>query len=128
AHVVAQVLLLVALGSGCNRSERDTSARETATPMTPIPSHVDTMARASSDQSGASQGSDQETTNRIRQALATAPDLSADAKNLTVTTTRGRTTRTGIVDSPADRDHVVEIARRVAGPSNVDDELDVKTR
>lgn len=52
-------------------------------------------------------------------------ELSTDAKNVKVVATGGRVTLRGPVRSAAEKDMVAQIARDVAGATNVDDLLDV---
>lgn len=65
-------------------------------------------------------------TRRIRRALIADDLLSFSAKNAKIITSDERVTVRGRVESVAERDAVVAVARRVAGPNRVDDQLEVK--
>lgn len=65
-------------------------------------------------------------TAEIRKRL-TGTELSLNAKNVKIVTANGRVTLRGPVESQAEKDQVLRIARDVAGDVNVDDQLEVKT-
>jgi osmotically-inducible protein OsmY len=70
---------------------------------------------------------DLEVTQRIRQGLIDDDDLSTNAKNVkVVTTTDGRVTLRGPVDSATEKAQIVKLAENVAGPDRqVVDQLEV---
>ena len=61
----------------------------------------------------------------IRQRIVNAKDMSINARNVKIITANGRVTLRGPVNSAAEHDEIVKIARDVAGEANVDDELEV---
>ena len=70
---------------------------------------------------------DRETTQRIRKALVTGPsDFSVAAKNVKIITANGKVTLRGPVNSAAEKEGIVALAKSVAGEGNVEDQLEVK--
>jgi hyperosmotically inducible protein len=70
---------------------------------------------------------DRETTQGIRKAVVGDDSLSFTAKNVKIITRDGRVTLRGPVNSTKERDAIGEIARRVAGGTQVDNQLQVTT-
>jgi osmotically-inducible protein OsmY len=64
----------------------------------------------------------------VRKALNDAGDLSAEAKNVTVTALDGKVTLRGNVSSEAERSRVEAIAKTVPGTTSVDNQLEVEPR
>jgi hyperosmotically inducible periplasmic protein len=93
-------------------NSRDTN-RETREPKLPIDQKED---RADVDM-----------TAKIRQRVVKTDGLSINARNCKIITADGHVTLRGPVDSEAEHDTIVKIARDVAGDSNVDDQLEVKS-
>lgn len=69
---------------------------------------------------------DLDLTRNIRQRLNEGDTLSVNAKNLKVITVNGRVTLRGPVDSDEERTRVLEIVKRQAPNSGVDDQIEVK--
>jgi hyperosmotically inducible periplasmic protein len=65
-------------------------------------------------------------TKEIRQAVVGASSLSFTAKNVKIITVNGKVTLRGPVGSESERMDVETMARRVAGPQQVDNQLEVK--
>ncbi|HVP29150.1 MAG TPA: BON domain-containing protein [Myxococcota bacterium] len=65
-------------------------------------------------------------TQSIRQALLAQDGLSTNAKNVKVITREGVVTLRGPVASPAEKAQIADLARRAAGVSRVDDQLEVE--
>ncbi len=63
-------------------------------------------------------------TQEIRQAVVKADELSFTSKNVKIITRGGEVTLRGEVPSKAERDLVNTIARKIAGPRKVHDELE----
>jgi len=70
---------------------------------------------------------DIDVTAKIRQRVVKADGLSTNARNCKIITADGHVTLRGPVESEAEHDAIVKIAREVAGDSNVDDQLEVKS-
>jgi osmotically-inducible protein OsmY len=71
---------------------------------------------------------DIETTARIRQAVVSGTNnFSQLAQNIKIITREGDVTLRGPVDTAGEKDAIVAVARSLAGPSNVVDQLEVKT-
>lgn len=79
-------------------------------------------AKTPFDQSNAER--DIELTRQIRQQIVEG-DFSTDAENVKVITEQGVVTLRGPVESDAERQAIVEIARGVAGGARVEDQLEV---
>jgi hypothetical protein len=94
------------------RNQRDTN-RETREPKLPI------------DQK--ENQADIDTTAKIRQRVLKIDGLSVNGRNVKIVTADGKVTLRGPVQSEAERDEIAKIARDVAGDSNVDDQLEVKS-
>jgi len=69
--------------------------------------------------------SDIDLTAKIRQQVLKADGMSVNARNCKIITADGRVTLRGPVNSAAEHDTIVKIAREMAGESNVDDQLEV---
>ena len=80
--------------------------------------------KTSGDQSNSS--ADLKITQAIRQALMKDRELSTTAKNIKVVTANGQVTLRGPVKSAQEKARVDQIAKSAAGPSRIDDQLDVK--
>lgn len=70
---------------------------------------------------------DLKTTQEIRQALVKDKTLSFGAKNVKIITVNGKVTLRGPVSSAAERATIEAAARKVAGATQVDSQLEVKT-
>jgi hyperosmotically inducible periplasmic protein len=68
---------------------------------------------------------DVEITRRIREAITSSDQLSVNAQNIKIITLKGRTTLRGPVESVEERAKLVSIARQVAGPRAVTNQLEV---
>ena len=71
---------------------------------------------------------DREIAGRIRQALASDPALSTEAKNVAIATSQESVLLKGSVASESERAAVMAKARQVAGNRRVDDQLQVASR
>ena len=80
--------------------------------------------KTSGDQSNSS--ADLKITQAIRQALMKDRELSTTAKNIKVITANGQVTLRGPVKTAQEKARVDQIAKSAAGPSRIDDQLDVK--
>lgn len=86
------------------------------------------------DQNGATltptdQGNDDtdiKLTQHIRQAVMADGSLSFMAKNVKIISVSGKVTLRGPVKTDAERQSIESQARNIAGPNNVDDQLEVK--
>ena len=65
-------------------------------------------------------------TQQIRQAVVADSSLSFTAKNVKIITSNGRVTLRGPVNSDQERQAIDASARKVAGATNVDNQLEVK--
>lgn len=71
---------------------------------------------------------DRGVTQQIRKELASGTNnFSVTAENVKIITANGKVTLRGPVNTPAEKTGIEVIAKRVAGPDNVDDQLEVKT-
>ena len=71
---------------------------------------------------------DRQITRKIRQTLVNSTnDYSMIAKNVKIITANGKVTLRGPVNTQTEKTGIETIAKNVAGPSNVDDQLEVKT-
>lgn len=68
---------------------------------------------------------DVEITRRIREAITSSDTLSVNAQNIKIITLKGKTTLRGPVESVEERAKLVSIARQVAGPKAVNNQLEV---
>ena len=69
---------------------------------------------------------DMELTQRIRQALMDDSTLSMTAQNIKVISQNGMVTLRGPVKDQAELDNIVAKAREIAGPTRVDNQLEIK--
>jgi osmotically-inducible protein OsmY len=68
------------------------------------------------------------TTQRIRKMIASGQnDYSTAAKNIKIITAGGKVTLRGPVNTPAEKAGIEAAAKSVAGESNVDDQLELKS-
>lgn len=70
---------------------------------------------------------DVDLTAKIRSRVVNTDGLSINARNAKIITADGKVTLRGPVESQAERDTIVRIAREIAGDANVDDQLEVKS-
>lgn len=66
-------------------------------------------------------------TKKIRQAVVADDSLSITAKNVKIITVNGMTTITGPVNSQLEKENIAQKAYQIAGATNVDNQLEVKT-
>jgi osmotically-inducible protein OsmY len=66
-------------------------------------------------------------TQRIRQAVVKDRALSMNAKNVKIITRQGKVLLRGPVETPQEKAALAAKARQIAGPGNVEDQLEVKT-
>src|SRR5205085_4937904 len=100
------------IGTGTSRENTGENERDRiATSKTPIAQGEDTT--------------DIKLTAEIRNRVVNTADMSVNARNVKIVTDGGRVTLRGPVNSQAERDTIVRIAREVAGGGNVDDQLEV---
>ena len=64
-------------------------------------------------------------TQRIRQAVVDDDTLSTNAKNIKIITINGVVTLRGPVDSEEERQRVLAKAQQLAGPKNVDNQIEI---
>jgi len=69
---------------------------------------------------------DVDTTAQIRKEIIAGKEMSTDAKNVKIITIDGHVTLRGPVNSAEEKRLIGEIAERIAGPGNVDNQLEVK--
>ena len=69
---------------------------------------------------------DRDITTRIRKEVVASSDLSTSAHNVKIITTGGRVTLRGPVNTADEKRILSEIATRVAGSENVDNQLEIK--
>jgi hyperosmotically inducible protein len=74
---------------------------------------------------GSSQA-DVATTGQIRKEIIAAKDMSVDARNVKIITMNGHVTLRGPVRTPDEKRLIGEIANRIAGSENVDNQLEVR--
>jgi osmotically-inducible protein OsmY len=65
-------------------------------------------------------------TQRIRQAVVKDPALSMNAKNVKIITRQGKVLLRGPVETPQEKASIAAKAGQIAGPGNVEDQLEVK--
>jgi osmotically-inducible protein OsmY len=127
----------VSTNQGLRATSRDTNASSRVYPpasTNAASKDVDNTEQNTRDRSGATvtpgdQGnnkSDLETTRRIRRALTDNGQLSTTAKNIKIVTSNGKVTLRGPVDTRAEQQTIIAIAKGVAGDSSVDNQLEVK--
>lgn len=85
--------------------------------------HAETLTAA--DQGGSR--ADRNTTAQIRRDIHASENMSVNARNVTIVTQAGRVTLRGPVNSPEERRLIGEIANRIAGAGNTDNQLEVRT-
>jgi osmotically-inducible protein OsmY len=71
--------------------------------------------------------SDTAVTQQIHQALASDPAFSTMARNVQVVTANGKVTLHGVVANQDEKLAVGSKAREIAGPKNVDNQLEIAT-
>jgi hyperosmotically inducible protein len=76
------------------------------------------------DQGGSQ--SDRNTTQRIRQAVVKDSSLSFTAKNVKIITINGKVTLRGPVKTDQERAAIETAAKRVAGETQIDNQIEVK--
>jgi len=64
-------------------------------------------------------------TQKIRQAVVADDSLSTNAKNVKIVTIDGAVTLRGPVDSVAERTRIEQLARQIAGPKNVTNQIEL---
>jgi hyperosmotically inducible periplasmic protein len=65
-------------------------------------------------------------TQRIRQAVVKDPALSMNAKNVKIITRQGKVLLRGPVETPQEKASIAAKSGQIAGPGNVEDQLEVK--
>ena len=65
-------------------------------------------------------------TSQIRQRIVNTEGMSINARNVKIITEDGKTTLRGPVESQQEKDTIEKIAKELAGPDNVTNELEVK--
>ena len=71
---------------------------------------------------------DRDITRKVRQMLVSGTnDYSMTAKNVKIITANGKVTLRGPVNNPAEKTAIEMLAKTVAGDTNVEDQLEVKT-
>lgn len=99
------------------------------------PTAADNTKRNASDQNHrvdtaeqqSNQKGDLALTQRIRQAVVKDPALSMNAKNVKIITRQGKVLLRGPVETPQEKASIAAKAGQIAGPGNVEDQLEVKT-
>jgi len=72
---------------------------------------------------------DLDTTQKIRQALVSGTNhYSLTARNIKIMTVNNNVTLRGPVTTPEEKAEIVAMAKDVAGPANVDDQLEVEAK
>lgn len=107
----------------------------TDAPATSEPTEPDNTAKNARDADGDTktpldQGnseSDTQVTADIRQQVLDLEGASINARNVKIVTADGKVTLRGPVESAEERDQIEQIATKVAGEGNVDNQLEVKT-
>ena len=69
---------------------------------------------------------DRETTRQIRKAIIAAKDMSLSGRNVKIVTTSGKVTLRGPVASDQEKQTISDLAAKVVGAQNVDNQLEVK--
>jgi osmotically-inducible protein OsmY len=70
---------------------------------------------------------DVDLTAKIRQRVLASEGMSVNARNVKIITADGKVTLRGPVESSSERETIAKIARELAGDSNVDDQIEVKS-
>ncbi len=131
------VLLIALLTSGCKEkgTDSDAIAPTNASSARVATADPDNTAKNVRDRDGATltagdQGNspaDREITQKIRKSLVIdATGYSTTAKNIKIITMDGKVTLRGPVTTMAEKTGIAAIAATVAGPGNVDNQLEVK--
>jgi hyperosmotically inducible periplasmic protein len=68
---------------------------------------------------------DREITAKIRREVVDLPDASINAQNVKIIAAGGKVTLRGPVENQAEREAIESIAKKVAGDTNVDNQLEV---
>lgn len=68
---------------------------------------------------------DLQATQLIREALVKENNLSTTAKNVKIITIKGVVTLRGPVNSEAEKAHIEQVAKKIAGVKNVDNHLEI---
>lgn len=123
---------LFALLTACNQqTDSSTANRDANAPMTNADnSGVNTRDRSGATLTPGDQGesdADRGVTQQIRKAITSGTNFSVAAENVKIITANGKVTLRGPVNTPAEKAGIEAVAKRVAGPDNVDDQLAVKT-
>jgi len=117
----------VRASSGPARTERGLT--DTNAPLAkPDNTAVNIRDRAEQTLTPGDQGesaADRDLTQKVRKNL-TAGDYSLSARNIKIITVNGKVTLRGPVKTDAEKTAIVQLAKSVAGDSNVDDQLEVK--
>jgi osmotically-inducible protein OsmY len=99
------------------------------------PTAADNTKRNASDQNHRADTAEQQSnqkddlalTQRIRQAVVKDPALSMNAKNVKIITRQGKVLLRGPVETPQEKANIAAKAVQIAGPGNVEDQLEAKT-
>jgi len=122
--VAIGAVFLLFIGSGCDSRKNDTTnpraADNTGTNVRDRPETAITPVDQGNNPA------DLEITRRIREAVTSNDQLSANAKNIKIVTQNGKVTLRGPVNSEQERDTILGSANK-AGASSVDNQLEVKT-
>jgi osmotically-inducible protein OsmY len=110
-RILLAALAALALGA-CRRDETVDSTQTTSATVTPIDQKNDQA--------------DIDLTASIRKTLVADHDLSMNAKNVKIITRDGNVTLRGLVDTADEKARIQEQAIRIAGVSNVVDQIDVR--
>jgi hyperosmotically inducible periplasmic protein len=86
----------------------------------------DRSAEAMTPMSQGNSQTDLKITQQIRQAVMADDSLSFNAKNVKIITSNGKVTLRGVVATDEERKTIDDQARRVAGSTNVNDQIEVK--
>jgi len=115
-------------GSGASRDSTTHSSGQGAggpagelTPASPSPDNT----ALTPEEQGASKA-DLEITRQIHRTITSDSEFSAEAKNVKVVTVNGKVTLRGSVSNVQEQRAIASVARRVAGVSAIDNQLEVK--
>lgn len=127
---VTGLLLLAAVGLiGCDQIETDRSGTNTIqTPPAPDNTAVNKRDAEMNTKTPIDQKETQgdvDLTAKIRQEVLDTKDLSLNARNAKIITADGKVTLRGPVNLEAEKEALDKIARKLAGESNVVNELEV---
>lgn len=128
-----QVLTVIALGGGSAALSTGCDGRAPqpgSTAQAPDNSGRNERDRDGTTKTPLDQGnseSDTTLTSKIRKEVVDA-GMSMNATNVKIITTAGHVTLRGPVDSEAERDRIAEIAMRLAGASNVTNQIEVTAK